>query len=103
MLSHSIEIPCRNPHRSKCSHCRKPGHAKSSCWKKYPHKAPSKSSTEASGEFLNEEQHVCNIDANDTYYITENVEYAHYCVPIIEDGQLDDLACRMGLVESHMG
>jgi hypothetical protein len=74
-----------NKMRSKCSHCGKPGYAKSSCWKKYRHKAPSKSSTEASGVFLDEELLVCTIDVDDTYYVTENVENAYYCVPIVED------------------
>ncbi len=92
-----------NKMRSKCSHCGKPGHAESSCWKKYPHKAPSKSSTEASGVFLKKELLVCNFDVGDTYYVTENVENAYYSVPIIEDGQWDDLASWMGMVESHKG
>jgi hypothetical protein len=69
----------------KCSHCRKPGHAESNCWKKYPHKAPSNSSTEASGVFLNKELLVCNINVDGTYYIAENIENAYYCVPIAED------------------
>jgi hypothetical protein len=92
-----------NKTKTKCSHCRKPGHVKSSYWKKYPHKAPSKCSTEASGVFLNNKLHVCNIDVDDTYYVTENVENIYYCTLIVEDGQLDDLASWMGMVESHMG
>ncbi len=46
---------------------------------------------------------MCNIDVNDTYYITEKVENAYYCIPTAEDRQWDDLASRMGIVESHMG
>jgi hypothetical protein len=65
-----------NKPRFKFSHCGKPGHAKSSCWKKYPHKTQSKSSTGASGVSLNKELLVCNINVNDLNYITENVENA---------------------------
>jgi hypothetical protein len=92
-----------NKTRSKCSHCGKPGHVQSSCSKKYSHKASSKSSTEAPGVFLDEELLVCNININDTYYVPENLENTYYYVPITEDGQWDDLASQMGLVESHMG
>ncbi len=46
---------------------------------------------------------MCNLNVNDTYYVTEDVKNAYYCVPILEDGQRDDLASWMGLVESHMG
>jgi hypothetical protein len=59
-----------NKMRSKCSHCGRTSHNESSCWKKYPHKAPSKSSTEASEAFLEEELIGCNIEVDDTYYIT---------------------------------
>jgi hypothetical protein len=44
--------------RPKCSHCGRPGHTENDCWKKHPHKSPSKSSLEASGAFLDEE-HLC--------------------------------------------
>jgi hypothetical protein len=71
-----------NKSRSKCSHCGRTGHDESSCWKKYLHKAPSKSSMEASGAFLEEELLVCNIKVDDTYCITENIENTYYCVPI---------------------
>jgi hypothetical protein len=42
---------------SKCGHCNCgiSGHAKSKCWKIYSNKAPSKSSTEASSAFLDDE------------------------------------------------
>ncbi len=46
---------------------------------------------------------MCNIDVDDTYYVTENVENAYYCFPIIEDRQWDDLASWMGMIESYMG
>jgi hypothetical protein len=92
-----------NKTKSKCSHCSRNGHNESSCWKKYLHKAPSKSSTEASGSFLDEELLVCNIEVNDTYYVTENSENAYYCVPITEGRQQEDLASWMGLVKSLMG
>jgi hypothetical protein len=65
-----------NQTKAKCSHWGKTGHIKSSCWKKYLHKVPSKSSIEASGVFLNKELLVCNINVNDTYCITENIESA---------------------------
>jgi hypothetical protein len=52
---------------------------------------------------LDEELIVCNNDVDDTYYVAENVENSYYCVSILEDGQLDDLASWMGMVESHMG
>jgi hypothetical protein len=35
--------------KSKCSYCGKPGKKEEDCWKKHPHKAPSRSSTEATG------------------------------------------------------
>ncbi len=41
--------------KPKCSHCGKPGHKEEDCWKKHPHKAPSRSSMEASETFLDEE------------------------------------------------
>jgi hypothetical protein len=47
--------------KSMCSHCGKPGHKEEDCWKKHPHKAPARSSTEASGIFLDKELLVCNI------------------------------------------
>jgi hypothetical protein len=74
--------------RSKCSHCSRTSHSESNCWKKYPHKAPSKSSTKASGAFLEKELLMCSIKVNDTYYVsTENVKNTYYCVPITEDGK----------------
>jgi hypothetical protein len=81
---------------------RKGGCDENSCWKKYPHKPPSKSSTEDSGLLLDEELLVCNINVDYTYYVTENIENTYYCVRITEDGQLDDLASRIGIVESLM-
>ncbi len=36
-------------------------------------------------------------------YVTQDVEAAYYCVPIIEDGRWDELDSQMGLVESIMG
>jgi hypothetical protein len=89
--------------KSKCSYCGKPGHKEEDCWKKHPHKAPSKSSTEALGTFLDEEILLCNIAKDEMPYITQDVEAAYHCVPIIEDGQRDDLDSWMGLVESIMG
>jgi hypothetical protein len=44
--------------KSKCSHCGKPDHKEEDFWKKYLHKAPSRSSMEASEMFLDEE-HLC--------------------------------------------
>jgi hypothetical protein len=41
--------------KSKCSHYSKPGYKEEDCWKKHPHKAPARSSTEALGMFLDEE------------------------------------------------
>jgi hypothetical protein len=72
--------------RSKCSHCGKPGHKEENCWKKHPHKAPSSSSTEALGTFLDEELLACNIAQDKMPCITLDVKAAYYCVPIIEDG-----------------
>ncbi len=72
--------------KSKCSHRGKPGHKEENCWKKHPHKAPSRSSMEASGMFLDEELLVYNIVQDKMPYITQDVEAAYYCVPIIEDG-----------------
>ncbi len=47
---------------------------------------------------------MCNIEVDDTYCITENVEDGYYCFPITEDGQWEDLASWMlGMVESLMG
>ncbi len=86
--------------RSKCSHCSRTNHSESNCWNKYPHKAPRKSSTDASGAFLKEEVLVCNIKVDDTYYVTANVENAYYCVPITEDRQWEEgFESWMGLVE----
>jgi hypothetical protein len=53
--------------------------------------------------FLNKELLVCNTDVDYTYSVTENIQNAYYCVPITDDGQLDDLASWMGTVENHMG
>jgi hypothetical protein len=89
--------------RSKCCHCGKPGHKENNCWKKHPHKAPTGSSTEASGTFLDEELPVCNIAQDKVPYITQDVDAACYCVSVIEDGQWEDLDSRMGLIESLMG
>jgi hypothetical protein len=89
--------------KSKCSNCGKPGHKEEDCWKKHPHKAPSRSSTEASGMFLDEELLVCNIAQDKMPYIVQDVGAAYYCVSIIEDGQSDDLDSQMGLVKSIMG
>ncbi len=89
--------------KSKCSHCGKPGHKEEDCWKKHPHKAPSRSSTEASGKFLDEKLLVCNIAQDEMPYITQDVEAAYYCVAIIEDRQRDDLDSWMGLVKSIVG
>ncbi len=57
----------------------------------------------SSGVFLEEELLVDKIKVDDTYYITENVENAYYCVPITENGQWEDLESWMGLIESLMG
>jgi hypothetical protein len=72
--------------RSKCSHCDKPGHKEEDCWKKHPHTAPSRSSTEALETFLDEELLVCNIAQDKMPYVTLDAEAAYCCVPIIEDG-----------------
>ncbi len=88
-----------NKTKANCCHYRETGHGVSSCWKKYPHKAPSMSSTEASGVFLNKELLVCNINVNGTYCITENVENAYYCIPIKEDRQWDELSDWLELQE----
>ncbi len=71
--------------KSKCSHCSKPGHKEEGCWKKHPHNAPSGSSTKASGMFLDEELLVCNIAQDEMLYLTQDIDAAYYCVPIIED------------------
>ncbi len=97
------QMQARKKTKSKCSHCGKPCHKEEDCWKKHPHKAPARSSTEALGMFLDEELLVCNIAQEEVPYAMQDVEAAYYCVPIIEDGQLDDLDSRMGLVESIMG
>jgi hypothetical protein len=62
--------------RSKCSHCGKPGHKEEDCWKKHPHKSPSRSSTEALGTFLDEEILVCNIVQDEMPYVMLNIEAA---------------------------
>jgi hypothetical protein len=72
--------------KSKCSYCGKPGHKEENCWKKHPHKAPSRRSMEASRTFLDEELLVCHIAQAETPYITQGIEEAYYYVPIIEDG-----------------
>jgi hypothetical protein len=53
--------------------------------------------------FQDEELLVCNIAQDKMPYITQDVEAAYYCIPIIEDRQWDDLDSRMGLVESIVG
>ncbi len=89
--------------RSKCSHYGKLGCKEDDCWKKHPHKVPSRSSTEASGKFLDEEVLVCNIAQDEIPYVTQDTEAAYYCVPVIEDRRWEDLDSWMGLVESLMG
>jgi hypothetical protein len=86
--------------RPKCSHCGHPGHTENDCWKKHPHKAPIKSSLEVFGVFLDEELLVCNIAVDDATYIMQDVETAYYCIPIIKDGQWEDLKHRMDLIKS---
>jgi hypothetical protein len=54
---------------------------------------------EASGAFLVKELILCNINFNDTYYITENIEDAYYCVPTIDNGQWNDLDSQIDLAE----
>jgi hypothetical protein len=72
--------------KSNCSHCGKPGHKEEDCWKKLPHKTPSRSSTEALGTFLDEDLLVCNIAQDEIPNVMQDIEAAYYCVPIIEDG-----------------
>jgi hypothetical protein len=36
-------------------------------------------------------------------YVTQSIEKAYYCVPIIEDKQWDDLNNQMGLADSIVG
>ncbi len=43
---------------------------------------------------------MCHIAQDKMPYITQGIEEAYYCVPTIEDGRLDDLNNRMGLVDS---
>jgi hypothetical protein len=57
---------------------------------KHPHKAPSRSSTEALGTFLDEDLLVCKIAQDKMRYVTQDIEAAYYCVTTIEDGQWDD-------------
>jgi hypothetical protein len=52
---------------------------------------------------LDEELFMYNIVQDKMPYITQDVEAAYYCVPIIEDGQWDDLDSQMGFVENIMG
>jgi hypothetical protein len=54
--------------------------------KKHSHKAPSRSSMEVLGAFLDEELLVCNNAQDKMPYVTQEVEAAYYCVSIIEDG-----------------
>jgi hypothetical protein len=89
--------------KSKCRCCIKPGHKEEDCWKKHPHKASPRHSTEASGTFLDEELLVCHIAQDKMPYVTQGVEEAYYCVPTIEYGQWDDLNNWMGLVDSIVG
>jgi hypothetical protein len=89
--------------RSKCSHCGKPGHKEDNFWKKHLHKASLRSSTEALGTFLDGELLVCNIAQDKMPYVTVDIGAAYYCVPIMEDKQLDDLDSRMGQVKSIVG
>jgi hypothetical protein len=86
--------------RPKCSHCSHPGHTENDCWKKHLHKAPSKSSWEASGAFLDKVLLVCNIAVDDATYITQDIETVYYCIPITEDRQWDDPNRQMGLIKS---
>jgi hypothetical protein len=72
--------------KSKCNHCSKPGHKKEDFWKKHPHKAPPRCSTEVSETCLDEELLVCHIAQDKMPYVMQGVEEAYYCVPIIEDG-----------------
>jgi hypothetical protein len=89
--------------KSKCSHCGNPGHKEEDSWKKYPHEAPPRRSTEASGTFLDEELLVCHIAQDKMPYAMQGVEEAYYCVPTIEGRRWDDLNNWMGLVENIMG
>ncbi len=90
------ETSAKNPW-SNCGCCSIAGHAEHICWKKYKHKAPCKSSTEASRVFLDEELILCNIKVDDTFYLTEDVENACYSIPTNDDGQLEDFESWMGL------
>jgi hypothetical protein len=63
--------------KSNCSHCNKSGHKEEDSWKKHPHKAPSRSSTEALGMFLDEELLVCNIAQDEMPYVMKDVEAAY--------------------------
>jgi hypothetical protein len=69
--------------RSKCSQCSKPGQKEEPCWKKHPHKSPSRRSTEALGMFLDKELLVCNIAKEKMLYVTLDAVAAYYCVTII--------------------
>jgi hypothetical protein len=89
--------------KSKCSHCGKPGHKEEDCWKKHPHKAPPRHSTETSGMFLDEELLLCCIAQDKMPYVMQDIKEAYYCIPTIEDGQLDDLSNQMGFVKSSVG
>jgi hypothetical protein len=53
--------------------------------------------------FLDEELLVCNIAQDKMPYVMQDIEEAYYCVPITEEGQLDDLDSQIGLVESIVG
>jgi hypothetical protein len=75
-----------NGTKSKCSHYGKPGHKEEDCWKKHPHKALPRHSTEASGMFLEEELLVCHNAQDKMPYVMPDIEEAYFCVLIIEDG-----------------
>ncbi len=54
---------------------------------------------EASGAFFDEELLVGNIADDDATYVKQDIDTAYYCTPLTEDGQWDNLNCRMGLIK----